>query len=360
MTDKKIQSFVEKNSNRIQLEDHIPLKFPLALTIEPTSKCNFSCRFCPNGDKELQKQLGVKPDDMSLGLYKKIINDLSESGAYIKSLSLHKDGEPLLNTNLGEMIRIARQSGCFDSITVTTNGSLLEGDRASQLLNSGLTHLRISIESIKDERFKWITQTKYKADRVYENIQKFKVMRDELGLDYPRIYVKMVAFPIVEDELDDFVKKYEAIADDVNIETPMNWNGSGEKNFLEEVDPNGVSSKDEVFGYYENSGESGSKFCCPLPWYSLSITQEGHVGICGVDWNHETIIGDVSNEHLIYEIWNGENMIDFRKMHVENNKHMRASCVNCEFLNSYPDNIDDFVKVNPEKALGKVKYEKNK
>lgn len=291
-----------------------------------------------------------------MDLYRKLIDDIVEAGAQIKSFSLHKDGEPLLNRRLEEMIKIARDSGCIDDITVTSNGSLLSGQRAGKLLECGLTYLRISVESIRDERFKWITRTKYDADRLYRNVREFRKMRDERGLEYPRIYVKIVAFPVIMEEIEEFKKLYEGIADDVNIETPMNWNGSGEKNFLEEVDPDGECNKNEVFGYYENCGEFSEKFCFPLPWYSMSVNQNGQVGICGVDWNRQTIIGDLRKQHLIYDIWNGNEMIKFREYHIKNLKHMTKSCANCEFLNSYPDNIDDFVINNPKKALSKAKY----
>ncbi|TYC85954.1 hypothetical protein FXB42_08825 [Acetobacterium wieringae] len=87
MEKNKIKSFVEKNSNRIRLQDNIPLKYPLSLTVEPTNKCNYQCRFCPNGDKEHLKLIDRTAGDMPMDLYRKLIDDIVETGAHIKSLS---------------------------------------------------------------------------------------------------------------------------------------------------------------------------------------------------------------------------------------------------------------------------------
>jgi MoaA/NifB/PqqE/SkfB family radical SAM enzyme len=48
---------------------------------------------------------------LSLELFCKIVADLGGFGTKLRLLSLYKDGEPLLNPDFPEMVRIAKVAG---------------------------------------------------------------------------------------------------------------------------------------------------------------------------------------------------------------------------------------------------------
>ena len=148
---------------RTKLETVIPLSTPFILSVDPSSACNFQCKFCPTGDRQLIRSTQRWQGKMDLALFTKIINDLSEFDHPLKVLRLYKEGEPLLNPNLPDMIRYAKNSGMIDFIDTTTNGSLLTDDLSLKLVEAGLDRINISVDAMSDKQFFRIHQNKSKV-----------------------------------------------------------------------------------------------------------------------------------------------------------------------------------------------------
>ena len=96
---------------------------------------------------------------MDLDLFHKVIDDLGDFENKIKSISLHKDGEPFLNKNLGKMISYAKSKNVAYSIRTVTNGSLITKNRAREVIEAGLDGIKVSIEHVHNEGYKKITKT---------------------------------------------------------------------------------------------------------------------------------------------------------------------------------------------------------
>ena len=95
------------------IKDILPLKVPMLIWIDPTNMCNFKCVFCPTGDDELLKSVSRPKGMMNMKTYNKIIDDLKlmvdKYSQKPLQISLYKDGEPLLNKNLVEMVKILKK-----------------------------------------------------------------------------------------------------------------------------------------------------------------------------------------------------------------------------------------------------------
>ena len=334
-----------RNSQRQPLEEQLPLDLPFSIYIEPTNKCNFKCLQCPTSFSDYKDIVGFS-SFMDMNLYKKILDDIKKMGK-LKSLKLYLNGEPLLHKNIVEMIMLASNLDITDRIEMTTNAALLTEDLSKNLINSGLTYLRISIYSIIEEKNQQITNSKIGIDKIFNNIKNFKKLRDEYKNHTPFLYVKMIdTFDKKENE--DFINKYKDIADEVAIEAPMNWNGYLKRDYINNL-------------YNEKSNDinreilfANKKEICPFPFYSLVINCNGDVGVCCVDWNIKTKIGNIKEKNLS-EIWFGENLRNFRKMHINKYRHKNESCKNCTYLYTSPDNIDNLSYKKFEKIL-KVKH----
>ncbi len=347
--------FTQKNKERSKLIDILPVRMPLGLCVEPTNKCNFKCIQCAVSLDEFKKIIGHR-FHMSMDLYEKIIRDVKTMGK-LNHLNLYGDGEPLLHPNIVEMVKIAKKHDVAKAITITTNASLLTDKLSIKLVDSGLDYLRVSVYSIYDEKFKKITNTKYHSDIIYENIKNLYQRRSQTSSSCkktPFIYVKMIDTYGSENE--EFLLKYTPIADEVNIETPMNWNGFKGIDLIGNIDPQGKTNQETLQGYYGERNISSIKKICTTPFLSLNIKNNGDVCICIVDWNKGTKVGNISTTSLS-EIWFGETLRDFRKMHIEQRKHENESCKNCNFMYCNPDNMDDF---SPEKYYEILNYKRNK
>ena len=65
--------------NRTKLETVIPLRTPFIINIDPSDRCNFQCKFCPTGDRELMKKTaGRNYGSLDFDLYKKIFEILKD------------------------------------------------------------------------------------------------------------------------------------------------------------------------------------------------------------------------------------------------------------------------------------------
>jgi MoaA/NifB/PqqE/SkfB family radical SAM enzyme len=89
--------------NRTNLKSEIPLEAPYCIFIDPSSACNFKCKFCMN--HKIQN-----PQIMNFELYKSIIDSLQEFENPIKTIRLYGFGEPLINKNFCDMARYTKQS----------------------------------------------------------------------------------------------------------------------------------------------------------------------------------------------------------------------------------------------------------
>jgi radical SAM protein with 4Fe4S-binding SPASM domain len=323
-------------SKRIPLKDLLPLPMPVGLCIEPVNVCNFRCKFCPTALPEY-KQTVRDVGFMDMGLYHKILTDIKSMGV-LKRLNLYGDGEPLLNKKLPEMIRLALGNGVTESLSVTTNGSLLTEPLAEELVNSGLHYLRVSIYALNDEDQYYLTGNHIKIHEILNNIKKLRQVRDQMRSETPFIYVKML--DTYDQRVEEFKKLYTGIADQVNIETPMNWNGYGGIDLISQADPAHKTDETLIQGFYEQRGKNGAKRICTTPFHSLNIKVNGDVTICIVDWNKGTVVGNLK-ESSLKEVWFGERLRSFRLMHVEGRREENCSCKNCKYLYSNPDNIDD-------------------
>lgn len=326
-----------RNSNRQPLEKIIPLEMPLSLYIEPTNLCNFKCIMCPLSFPDYRKIVDYS-GNLSMDLYTKIINDIKKMGK-LKSLKLYCDGEPLLNKNIVKMVRLAKKNEISERIEITTNGSLLKKDISVELIESGLDYLRISIPSVIEKRKFEITQSKISFNQIFNNIKNFRHLRDKLGCKLPFIYVKMIDTFGPENKI--FRNMYQGIADEVFIEPPMNWDG--QKNFIGNLYTN-KRTKKTLFPPLKVV-----KKVCPFHFYSLVIKCNGDVVACCVDWSKGTKIGNVKEKSLS-EIWTGEHLREFRKMHLEGQRAENESCRNCTFLYTSPDNIDNL----PDRKISEI------
>ena len=159
--------------NRTKLETVIPLKVPYVIFIDPSDICNFYCKFCPSGDKELMKNVGRSLKTMDFNLYKKIIDDICEFEKPLKVLKLYKDGEPLINPMFADMVKYAKDRNCAERISTTTNASLLNPKRNLEIIDAGLDRINISIEGVSQEQYLEFSNYKIDFEKLVENIRHF-------------------------------------------------------------------------------------------------------------------------------------------------------------------------------------------
>lgn len=313
----------------IKLEEKLPLNSPLGLAIDPSNLCNFECKFCPTGYRtDIRKQR--ENGQMSLDLFKKIINDCKSWNIKIDNLKLWKDGEPFANKNIIEMIKIARDSECFKKITITTNGILM--DRfLNDLVSFPPDLIIVSILSMNEKDYKLHSRDEKNLQKVIDILKKLHDLKEKTGSKLPQVNPKICSFPGISKEMiDDFFLKFNPISNKPYVvHEPFNWDDSHKEDLL--------------LGYDENKRGKNLKIC-PYPFYSLQVNFNGLVGVCCVDWSHKIIVGDLKSESL-KDIWFGEKLKELKYMWRKDQAKSHDICGKCNFYKNLPDynNIDEYV-----------------
>ncbi len=320
---KFIQAKDTRCQKRENLVDVIPLPMPYVVYIEPTNACNFKCAFCPTGDAELLRKVGRKTATMSLDLFKKVVDDIAASGTKLRLLSLYKDGEPLVNPDFPEMVRYAKNSGISDRIWTKSNGALLNPELNQRIVDAGLTWIGISVEAVSEQKYLEIAGVKIDYQKFRENIAHLYSIRKDL-----HIYIKIADSGLTEAEKQKFFDDFSPICDSYAIEKLMGWSYSSVKDFTLGTNP------DTYDGL-----EFTAKDVCPYPFYVMAVNADGSVSLCGNDWSHATVVGNVKDRSML-EIWQGKALFEFRKMLLEGRRCENRACGDCYYLKIVPDNID--------------------
>ncbi len=292
-------------------------KAPIHLDIETTSLCNLRCTMCSMASKDYYKNR-IRSGNMSMDLYKKIIDEAVEIGVY--STKLFYVGEPLMNKNIAEMVRYAKQKGIID-VSITTNAVLLDERMSRSLIEAGLDNIAFSFDSPYKKRYEAIRVGANFEDTL-QNIRKFSQLRDEYNATKPMSRVTMVMMDNVPEEFDDFINLFEGIVDAVGFYDYF------------ELD-------DKLVDLAKLDNISDDDFICAQLWQRLIINWEGLVGPCCFDETFSSKIGNI-NDESIASIWNGEKLNTLRKLHATGKWKQLDFCRRCQasLINSTQNHSD--------------------
>ncbi len=331
------------NHKKVRLADAVPLETPFLVYIDPANICNFKCRFCPTGHPSLLKSVNRPAKIMDFDLFEKILGDLARFPNKIRAMFFHKDGEPLLNKRLGEMMTMAVGQGCSEKYWLTTNASLLTPEWAEKIVSSGIDAVRLSIEHVSAEGYRSMTRTFSDYERILKGVASLYEERERRG---SKMYIaaKLIDFNFTQAELDKFAHDFSGITDDILLTEPNAWTRNDVFDFTLGVKPKA--------GYDGVMPLMPDRIACINPFYNLAVNVDGQVGLCPLDWSLATIVGDVRNESL-YDIWNGRRAREFQVLQLSGRRNENPACNHCECIPYAPES-----ELDPDRERLLAKFEK--
>ena len=274
--------------------------FPKVMKLDICNSCNYRCMFCPQAKKDyttgcIDKELAYK-----------LIKDFYDGGG--RELCLAMRGEPLLNSDMANYVRYAKEIG-YTYVFTNTNGFLLSEDKSQELIEAGIDSVKLSINSHKE-----LYKTIHGVDgyiKVLNNCIFFDKIRKESHRDI-KLYVSFVA---IKQTLQDVALVEKDFGDYVDEIMVMNANSRGGS--ISEVTSNMYAGDDEYTFEYP----------CSQLFNTINVTAEGYMIACCQDFDNLMVIEDINKKSVI-DAWNGDVFCELRRKYM-NGEIQNTLCVNC-------------------------------
>lgn len=283
--------------------------FPMFLQVDMNQTCNYKCPHCIVGTPELISDY-YGPEEIDFDGFKRIVDEGAEHGC--PSISPQGSNEPLLIKNIHKWINYAHHRGFID-IMMNSNASALTERRVRELLDSGITRLRFSLDAFTDETYKKVRVGSRPLKEVVRNIERFLELKEKGGYKLPITGVSLCKLADNEHEVEAFQKFWEDKVDMVSIQT-----------FVPPVDVGDYSR----FYPKQQFGDIGTvDFKCPQPFQRVVIRNHD-ITPCCVVFSSKLKIGDLRKQ-TIHEAWHSDAMNELREIHRRGDYHLNETCNKC-------------------------------
>jgi sulfatase maturation enzyme AslB (radical SAM superfamily) len=159
---------------------------------------------------------------MSFDLFCDVVDQLTKQK--IIQLSLHLIGEPLLHPRIAEMVRYAKGKG-LQHVRFATNATLLNDDISSDLIESGLDSLTVSMDTSTAGYYCPGTTWEELFAGLDQNVRQLITLRNRRGRKSPEVHMQIIHMAQTQLLIDEFVKKWQGITDRVTVQPLLSWAG---------------------------------------------------------------------------------------------------------------------------------------
>lgn len=293
-----------------------PLMFgyPFSISVEPTTSCNLRCPECISGIRGFTRKTGM----LTIETYKNI---LGSSEKWLMYLNYYFQGEPFLNPEIYEMIKMASEKGIYTS--TSTNAHYLTMENCKKIIDSGLSRLIISIDGTTPEVY-----SAYRIggsyEKVMEGLKMLKEVKEESGARTPMIIIQFIVFRQNEHQVPSIKKLSKELGFKLWIKSAQINEFEAGSDLMPESEKYSRYIKQEDGKY---SIKNNLLNHCWKLWHSLVFTWDGKAVPCCFDKDAKHAMGDIHQTSL-EKIWYDSPYNDFRKMLI----HSRARidiCRNC-------------------------------
>jgi len=158
-----------------------------SLRISVTDACNIRCQYCMPAE---QVQFLRSDQQLTVAQIANLVKALAALGVRNYRIT---GGEPLVRSDVPELLQALRAIEGVEELALTTNGMLL-AEQLPALIAAGLQRVNISLDTLSDSTFKTLSR-RVGLDRVLKGI--------EAAVAAPQLTVKLNALVLRDVNLDD-------------------------------------------------------------------------------------------------------------------------------------------------------------
>ncbi len=179
-SDLKARLILERSAERLAL--HLARPDVRRAYIEVTTRCNLDCAMCV---RQVWKDM---PGEMSWETFEAVAEGL-RAFTHLRRVTFGGYGEPLAHPRLPEMVARIAELGV--EVVLTTNGLLLDGTMAEQLLDAGLGRVVVSLDTVHIQAYAR-ARVVAGVNRVLDNMRILREKARQRGKTLPRIGMEFV------------------------------------------------------------------------------------------------------------------------------------------------------------------------
>lgn len=306
----------------VEILPRTPCYAPEAIQLEPTTRCNLSCNYCPRSSSTIDAR------DLTIHELESVLS----SFPHLKRIHLQGKGEPFLHPALRILLERLERANIL--VSTITNGSVLPESLLEALRQGLITDVAISVDSLNPE-----TVAVHRLGLKLEMLR--NTLRTLANLDDINLSIACVATMQTLPDLaglvrgvhrygirEVFVQEVQACfapngcllesPSKVDAESAEEWYAQA-KRAAEEL---GVS-----LGIQRYDSKRRVRRSCVWPWTSCYITVQGEVCPCCVNTAYSC--GNIYSQPW-EDIWHGEKYQAFRKALSEG--PIDRTCSQCIYL----------------------------
>jgi sulfatase maturation enzyme AslB (radical SAM superfamily) len=263
--------------------------------IENSSICNAACTICP------REKMTRKKCTMPNGHFDYLVDQAKELGA--DTISIFGYGEPLLDQGVVNKVAYCNRKGL--KTFITTNGSLLNTNMATWLLEAGLDKIRLSVHGMFDDYERVHIGLKFYP--VMRNIQNF-IAKNNTRFGH-QCTTALSVIPMGGESVEYIREVWEDAFDELEIWKPHNWTDGR---------------------HYRYATKERKKTCGRPSKGPIQINADGKMMVCCFDYDAKMTVGD-TYKNSIEEIVKGHDFWRIRKYH-EYGLLSKLPCSTCDQL----------------------------
>lgn len=269
---------------------------PSVIALELTNRCNAQCVMCPRDD------ISRKRENMDFELFKHAVDSSIKAGVFVFQLSYF--GEPTLYPRLAEAVQYIKSKSPDAWVQLNTNAARLDEKTARNLLNSGISSIRISIEGNNKLEYNRI-RVGLDFEQLEANVKRLREIIDDMNSACTIVVqgLNIKGVPLIEDEYKAYWGKY---AHQVGVRNDREMVSLEKESLLHKVIP------------------------CPKLFSHLIIMADGNVTICGQDWGGFEAFNDI-NVNSVKNIWFSKKIVYYRLLHLFGLKKLIPICSTCRY-----------------------------
>jgi len=297
------------------------------IQIEPTNRCNAACVMCRR--TYWQRPLG----DMDLNKFIYILNKIPEC----KQIHLQGVGEPFLNSDIIDMIKMAKNRNII--VSTVTNGTLFDNKKfVKNVIMSDLDFMAFSIDTINEIKFSSIRRA-LNLKHIINNLNNVIDVRNDLCSKMKIAIVSVLTNYSSYEEIIDLIYFAEKSKIDLIYFQHLNVNIIGYEKAYE-----AKFTSDDIIKLNKHLSKekynikillpeillSNESIKCKWPYRGTNITWDGYVTLCCLQPDPSLLsFGNIYNDSF-FNIWNS---LEYKKIRSDFQKNKTPNiCNHCPAL----------------------------